>query len=336
MFVPGPHNLLTDVTGMRVGNADDARVRTGVTVIYPVKPCLAAVDVRGGAPGTRETDSLRPTCGVDRIDAIVLAGGSVFGLDAASAVTSYLAAHERGWPVHGMRAPIVPSAILFDLANGGDKAWGEDPPYRALGRAAVIAASAAPFPLGNVGAGFGATAGVIKGGLGSASLVDADRGWQVAALIGVNPVGSVIAPGTKSLWARALAHGDELGAEAFEAPRSVADFDLPPESRIGGNTTIGVVATNLRLDKAQAERVAIMAHDGMARAIRPVHTPLDGDTLFVLSTGVLPLPDPAPLALARLGSLAADCVSRAIGRAVIAADDLHRPSLKRFTTTAGT
>ncbi len=326
MLKPGPRNLITDVDGILVGNAVSDQARSGVTVVLPERPAVAAVDVRGGGPGTRETEALNPAALVARIDAVVLSGGSAFGLDAASGVTNWLAAQGRGFPVAGFRVPIVPAAILFDLANGGDKNWGREPPYRALGEAAAAAAGR-DFPLGNVGAGLGAKAGRLKGGLGSASGVD-ESGWQVGALVAANPVGSVVAPGGHRLWAEPLEQAGEFGGGGGEGavrqrPLEVdLDLDLPAEGRLGGHTCLGVVATNLALDKAMALRVAMMAHDGLARAIRPAHTPLDGDTIFVLATGAVALPEPAPLALARLGHIAADCVSRAVARAVYHAESL--------------
>jgi len=295
-------------------------VRTGVTVVLPERPALAGVDVRGGAPGTRETELLDPVHRVDRVDAIVLAGGSVFGLDAAGAIVPWLAKQGRGVAVGGMVAPIVPAAILFDLNNGGDKAWGDAPPYRDLGLRAARAAGP-DFALGNAGAGLGARAGRLKGGLGSASVVTGD-GLQVGAVIAANPVGSVVMPGQATLWSWAMEQGEEMGGQPLPEAGIADALDLAAEGRIGGHTTIGVVATNLRLDKADARRIAIMAQDGLARAIRPVHTPFDGDTIFVLSTGSFGAPHPDPLALARLGSIAADCVARAIGRAVYEAASL--------------
>ena len=327
MIRPGPLNLITDVEGVAVGNAEDASVRSGVTVVLPDEPALASVDVRGGAPGTRETDLLRPTCLVQRIDAICLSGGSVYGLEAASGVVGWLAAHNRGLEINGLRVPIVPAAIVFDLANGGDKGWGDDPPYRRLGRMAVENA-ARDFRIGNAGAGYGATAGRLKGGLGSTSAI-AEDGLQVGALVAANPVGGVVVPGSGTLWAAPFEQAGEMGGQRPVAGTASLDLDLPAESRLGGHTTIGVVATNARLDKAEAERIAIMAHDGLARAIRPVHTPLDGDTIFVLSTGRLALAEPRAFALARLGSIAADCVARAVARAIVAAESLgDRPGYR--------
>ncbi|HUN50026.1 MAG TPA: P1 family peptidase [Candidatus Sulfotelmatobacter sp.] len=327
MLRPGPRNLITDVEGILVGNAEDERARSGVTVVLPAEPAVAAVDVRGGGPGTRETEALHPASLVPGVDAVVLSGGSAFGLDAASGVMQWLAAADRGFLVAGFRVPIVPAAILFDLANGGDKRWGREPPYRRLGEAAV-AQAAADFALGNAGAGLGASAGRIKGGLGSVSAVG-DDGWQIGALIAANPAGSVLVPGTKTLWGAPFEQAGELGGAGALPGEAPVDLDLPPEGRIGGHTCIGVVATNLALGKADALRVAIMAHDGLARAVRPVHTPMDGDTLFVLSTARLPLPEPKPLALARLGHIAADCVTRALARGVYAAEGLgDRPGYR--------
>ncbi|HEX6979035.1 MAG TPA: P1 family peptidase [Alphaproteobacteria bacterium] len=313
-------NLITDVAGIKVGNAEDRRVRTGVTVVVPDRPAVAAVAVTGGAPGTRETELLDPSCLVDRVDAIVLAGGSVFGLDAAGAVTNALAAQGRGFRVRNAVVPIVPAAILFDLLNGGDKNWGMAPPYRRLGLKALSNA-ARDFKLGNAGAGYGARAGGLKGGLGSASWTT-DDGFEVGALAAVNCSGSVLVPGTDRFWAAGLEQGDEFGGRGAPAPGTRIDLDTTPNSVMlpGANTTIAVVATNAALGKAEAHRVALMAQDGFARAIRPVHTPFDGDTVFVLATGARPVNGPADLA--RLGSLAADCLARAIARGVYAARDL--------------
>lgn len=327
-FRSGPRNRLTDVDGLRVGNAEDARAWSGVTVVIPDDPVVAAVDVRGGAPGTRETDALNPTCLVERVDAVVLTGGSAFGLDAASGVMGWLAGRGRGFAVGDQRVPIVPAAVLFDLLNGGDKGWGDEPPYRRLARSAcetALTEQGLDFALGNAGAGLGAKAGDIKGGLGSASVTSAD-GYQVAALVAVNPVGSAVMPGTDTLWAWAWEMGGEMGGQTPPAGPVPPDPVLPflDAAAAGANTTIGVVATNAVLTKAQALRLATMAHDGFARAIRPVHTPFDGDTLFALSTGRVGLGDNPPLTLARLGALAADCVARAIGRAVWEAHTLGR------------
>ncbi len=319
---PGPRNLITDVDGIRIGNAEDAAVRTGVSVVLPEPAAVAAVDVRGGAPGTRETDALDPTCLVTEVHAVVLSGGSSFGLEAGSAVMTWLAARGVGFAVGTARVPLVPTAILFDLLNGGDKAWGETPPYGRLAREACAAAGS-DFALGNAGAGLGARAGALKGGLGSVSTVTPD-GLQVGALVAVNAVGDTVMPGESCFWAWPFERQGELGGQV--PPRAgLAAEEVPvasPFARIGANTTIGVVATNAILDKAEARRVAIMAQDGYARAIRPVHTPFDGDIVFVLATGRHALGEPRPVALSLLGALAADCVARAVARGVYAAESL--------------
>ena len=311
----GARNLITDVDGIKIGNAEDVHVMTGVTAIVPDTAAVAGVDVRGGGPGTRETEVLNPDCLVERVDAVVLSGGSVFGLEAASGAIMALARQGRGFDVRGLHVPIVPSAILFDLANAGDKNWGDMPPYRNLGMTAV----------GNVEEdfllGYGAAAGRIKGGLGSASLVS-DDGIQVGAVFAVNPVGSVLVPGTRHFWAWALEQQGEFGG--LGAPEISADIplDMPAESRLAENTTIGVVATNVTLTKSEAKRIAIMAHDGLARAIRPVHTPFDGDSIFALSTEKIELSGPRAMGVARIGAMAADCVARSIARAVYNATSL--------------
>lgn len=327
----GKLNLITDVDGLCVGNAEDARVRTGVTVLLPDMAATAAVDVRGGGPGTRETDALDPTCLVDAVHGIVLSGGSVYGLDAASGAVAWLGARGRGYALGGSPkvAPVVPSAILFDLTNGGDKEWGEEPPYRALGRAACENAGR-DFKLGNAGAGFGARAGMLKGGLGSASATS-DAGLTVGALVAANPFGSVVMPGSASFWAAPYEVEGEFGGYGWPADASgLSTRDPFDETKAalaglvpGTNTTIGIVATDADLTPAEARRVAIMAQDGLARAIRPVHAPVDGDVVFVLATGKVALGHENRAArLAWLGSVAADCVARAIARGVYEAESL--------------
>jgi L-aminopeptidase/D-esterase-like protein len=316
MIRPGPRNLITDVPGIRVGNAEQHGHLTGVTVVLPDRPAVAAVDVRGGGPGTRETDALQPSALVERVDAIALSGGSAFGLDAASGVSSWLAARGRGFQVGAARVPIVPSAILFDLLNGAPKEWGQMPPYRGLAIAACDSADE-DFPLGNAGAGLGAMAGPLKGGLGSVSAVD-DDGLIVGALAAANPVGSVVMPGQSTMWAWMLEQNGELGDQKPPDSPVQLEPDLPEVLRPAANTTLVVVAVSERLTRAQALRVAIMAQDGIARAVRPAHTPYDGDTVFVLSTGDGHPPGPAELA--RIGAIAADCTARAIARGVYEAD----------------
>lgn len=324
----GPRNHICDVTGISVGNAVDERARTGVTVVLPETRAVAGGEVRGGGPGTRETDLLDPSCLVDAVDAVVLSGGSSWGLEAASGTAAWLGARGRGYRVGSspLVSPIVPSAILFDLANGGDKNWGEEPPYRALGKAACEKAGE-DLALGNAGAGLGAVAGTYKGGLGAASIVS-ESGLEVGALMAANPFGSVVMPGTDRFWAAPLELDGEFGGRGWpEAAGGLAAQHPLTGSKAhalaGGNTTIGVVAVNADLTPAEARRIAIMAHDGMARAIRPVHAPVDGDTIFVLATGAHALgPAPRHLALSVIGALAADCVSRAVARAVYEAETL--------------
>lgn len=318
----GPRNLITDVAGLTVGNAEDARLRSGVTVLLCDRPAVAAVDVRGGAPGTAETDALDLTCiAGGRVEALALSGGSAFGLDAASGVRGWLARHGRGLAFGGTVVPVVPTAILFDLTNGGDKGWGDEPPYRRMAAAACDAA-AADFRLGNAGAGMGARAGQLKGGLGSASFRLAE-GPTVGALVAANPWGSVVHPGTASFYAWHLEQDGEMGGQTPPAAAIDAAMDMDGKRAVpGANTTIGIVATDAELTQPEARRLALMAHDGFARAIRPVHTPFDGDTIFALATGRTPLPEPRALWLARLGTLAADCMARAVARGVHAAEGI--------------
>ncbi|MBV8192360.1 MAG: P1 family peptidase [Alphaproteobacteria bacterium] len=320
----GPRNLVTDVDGLLVGNAEDQRVRSGVSVVLCERPSVASVDVRGGGPGTRETDLLDPSCRVDRIDAICLSGGSAFGLSAADGVMRWLRDRGRGVSVGDAVVPIVPTAILFDLLNGGDKQW-DWPPYREMAYAAADRA-ARDFALGNSGAGLGARAGNLKGGLGSASAVDPTSGLQVGALVAVNARGYTTMGDMAQFWAWALEQQGEFGGlpppkHGLGLPVSHRRADLthdPAEAartNPRANTTIAVVATNARLDKASARRLAVMAQDGLARSIRPVHTPQDGDTVFAVATGTHDL-GVDPLALGELGTLAADCLARAVARGV--------------------
>lgn len=336
----GPLNLLTDVPGLLVGHIADQNLRSGVTVVLPERRSACSVDVRGGGSGTRETDLLRPEASAQAVDAVCLSGGSAFGLDAASGVMHWLAERRRGVEVRGHIVPIVPAAILFDLHNGGDKAWGAEPPYRHLGRQACDVATAGVFPLGNVGAGYGATAGLIKGGLGSASWVEKD-GLVVAAMVAVNAVGSVLTPGNRSFWAAPWEQDGEFGGVPFAADS--VDLGLAAESRIakpvtGSHTCIGIIATNAVLDKTNLRHVLAMAHDGLARAVRPVHTPFDGDTLFALATATWQDTSGAdqPWLVARVGSIAADCVARAVARGVWAAEPLGQLQSARTVLAAAT
>ena len=321
----GKRNLITDVAGIRVGQAEDLTARSGVTVVLPDAPARAVVDIRGGAPGTRETDALDPASLGAKVDAIVLSGGSAFGLDAASGVMAWLSANGRGFQLRPgtPRVPIVPAAILYDLANGG-KFSSEANPYADLGRRAVESA-AADFALGNAGAGFGAIAGAYKGGIGSASAL-IDDAIAVGALVAVNSVGSPLIPGTDVFWAFPLEQDNEFGGRRLTEKLPRLDLDLPQDGknivRPGMNTTIAVVATDADISSVELKRIAIMAADGLARALRPVHTPFDGDTVFVLTTALRALVGDRARALTRIGSVAADCLSRAIARGVYAAESL--------------
>jgi L-aminopeptidase/D-esterase-like protein len=328
MARPGPRNSITDVPGLQVGCAQDEAVRTGVTVLLPEGRAVCAVSVAGGGPGTRETDALQPENLVDAVDAVVLSGGSVYGLGAADGVVTALGAAGRGFEIGpGLpRAPVVPAAILFDLANGGNKAWGADPPYRRLG-AEAVAAAGLDVPLGNAGSGFGALAGGLKGGQGTASIVTED-GLIVGALAAVNSFGSVVMPNSRAFWAWPHEIEGEFGGVrpwdqgpvTSSAPEDWGLAKINPAPR--QNTTLAVVAVNAVLTPAEAKRVALMAQAGLARAIRPVFAPFDGDVVFALCTATMPLPQPAAFHLARIGSLAADVVARAVARGVWAAQAL--------------
>lgn len=320
MATAGPRDLITDVPGILVGQAEDHDAITGTTVVLTKAPAIAAVDVRGGAPGSRETELLRPGNLVERVDAIVLSGGSGFGLDAGSGVMDWLAAQGRGFAVGKARVPIVPAAILFDLNFPGRKHWSGEPPHRRLGREAAARAGS-DFALGNAGAGLGAKAGRLKGGLGSASLRLGD-GITIGAIVAVNCCGSTVRPDCGRFWAAELALPGGIPAQPAipDAPLDLDDFSACGDGLVGANTTIAVVATDAPLDKSACLRFAMMAQDGLARAIRPAHTPFDGDTVFALSTGSGTTVTPERLT--RLGNAAADCLSRAIMRAIAAADPL--------------
>ena len=307
------HNLLTDVPGLKVGNAEDKRAFTGVTVVLPEASCTAAIDIRGGGPAGRDTGALSLAGTVDQIHAIVLSGGSGFGLAAATGVQSWLARRSIGFEIGAARVPIVPQAVLFDLLNGGDKTSVENPRYEALGQQACESAGGL-FTLGSAGAGFGATTATLRGGLGSASEVMVD-GLVVGALVAVNAVGTVTLGNTPHFWAAPYEQKAEFGGRGLPSPMP-ADA-LTPQLKGGQaeNTTLAVVATNARLDKRAAHRLAVMAQTGLARAIYPVHTPLDGDTVFAISTGEIALSDPV-VDLARLGAVAGNVLARAVARGI--------------------
>ncbi len=314
---PGPRNLITDVPGLKVGNAQDESLKSGSTVLTADQAFTASAHVMGGAPGTRETDLLAPDKSVAKVDALVLSGGSAFGLDACSGVSDALRSDGRGFAAGNATVPIVPGAILFDMLNGGDKRWIENP-YRALGKAAYHTASD-QFSLGSVGAGTGALAAMQKGGLGSASLV-LEGGITVGALVAANPVGSVTTPGDRHFWAAPFEVGNEFGGlgpdpssgqiQIQQSRKALAMQDVHPDR---ANTAIAIVATDAVLTKAQCHRLAVTAHDGIARAIVPAHTSLDGDLVFGVSTaGQFVEPD----ALNMISHAAAVCLARAIARAI--------------------
>lgn len=326
MAGPGKRNLITDVAGLTAGQAEDETARTGVTVLMTEEPVIAVADVRGGAPGTRDTEALSPINLVGRIDALVLSGGSVYGLDACSGVISVLAERGRGFRIaqNAPPVPIVPGAILFDLMNGGDKNWGETAPYRALGRRAAENAGE-DFRLGNAGAGYGAAAGRYKGGIGSASWVT-DDGIAVGALAAVNSAGSPLISGTDVFWAWPFEYSREFGGRIPKGalPRAVSDLpeDMKGAVRPSANTTIAIVATDAGVSRIELARIAIMAADGFARALRPVHTPFDGDIVFAVATGKRALGETRERDTMRIGAIAGDCLARAIARGVYEAETL--------------
>lgn len=319
-------NMLPDMTvaaaGFRLGQSHDASVKTGVSVILPDTPASCAVDVRGGGPGTREISALKDGGLIEQVHAIVLSGGSVYGLAAADGVTAWLGAQGIGYdtgragvPV----SPIVPSAILFDNANDGDKNWGQEPPFRALGIAACKAANR-DFIEGKIGAGYGATAGLYAGGLGIASeIVD---GAVVTAIIAANPVGSPYMPNTQCPWAWPYEQFNASGAGEFGGVRppenyrqsEATDTKLNFLKSSGQSTVIGAVLTDAALSQKSLKRLAMMSQDGIAMAVQPAHTPLDGDTIFALSLGNKAFGGPA--ALAQLGGVAARVTARALMRGV--------------------
>jgi L-aminopeptidase/D-esterase-like protein len=317
-----PRNLITDVAGLRVGHAHDQRLGSGVTAIIFDAPAVAAIDVRGGGPGTRETDLLDPAMTVDHIDALALSGGSALGLESGAGVQAWLREQGRGFMVRSVRVPIVPGAILFDLLNGGDKDWGRFSPYRELGYQAALAA-ADGFALGSAGAGLGATTVDLKGGLGSASAVTSG-GHVVGALAAVNAAGSVVIGGGPWFWAAPCERDGEYGGRGF--PAAFPPDALTPRTKAGvqESTTLAVVATDAALTKAQLKRVAVMAQTGLARAIYPVHTPLDGDVVFAVATGRKPAVDPLH-GLSELGTAAANVLARAVARAIYEAKALPFP-----------
>ncbi len=319
-------NLLTDIAGVRVGHADDAELASGVTAVLFEKPAVAAIDVRGGGPGIRDGALLDPVNVVEQIDGIAFAGGSAFGLDAGGGVQAWLAEQGRGLRIREAVIPIVPGAICFDLLNGGNKKWGQFAPYRDLGYAAAAAAAPGPFAIGSVGAGLGATVANLKGGLGSASATT-PGGVRVAALAVVNAVGTVTVGDGPWFWAAPLEIGGEYGGRgsppSFTPDMLAMRLKGAAAATSAENTTLAVVVTDAVLTKPQAGRLAMIAQTGFARAIYPVHAPLDGDVVFAAATGEKPV-DPL-VGLTELGMVAANVTARAIARGVYAATALPFP-----------
>jgi L-aminopeptidase/D-esterase-like protein len=315
-------NLITDVPGLRVGHADDARLGSGLTAVVFDRPATASVAIHGGAPGTRDTALLEPEMTVEAVDALVLSGGSAFGLDGMGGAMAALADQGRGFAVGPTRVPIVPGAVLFDLNNGGDKGWGRHPPYWEMGYAAVAAAESI-FALGSHGSGLGATTADLKGGLGSASARSRDGYW-VGALAAVNALGQATVGQGPHFWAAPYERDAEFGGLGLpQFPRAGA----PPFRTKGSlpvNTTICVIATDAALTKAQCKRLAVVAQGGLALALRPAHAALDGDVVFAAATATNARA--ATVAdLTEIGALAAETLARAVARGVYEARALPFP-----------
>lgn len=316
-----PLNLITDIAGIRVGHAHDDRLISGVTVALIDGASVASVAIRGGAPGGRDVSLLEPEMTVPGVDAVVLSGGSLFGLDAAGGVVNYLRERGVGLPVGSARIPIAAQAITFDLMNGGDKDWGRMPPYWELGWQAAERAAAGAFALGSVGGGIGATSASLRGGLGSASATTAS-GVTVGALAVVNAVGSATVGEGPHFWAALYEVGTEFGGRGLPSPLPAGALGLRVKGGAPPSTTIAMVATDAILTKAEAKRIALMADDGLARAIRPAHAPMDGDTVFAVATcrrALAPDGHARAIALTEIGAVAADCLARAIARGVFEA-----------------
>ena len=320
------NNLLTDIAGVRVGHADDRNIGSGVTAIIFDEPAIASMDARGGGPGTRDTTLLEPGYTVEAIHGITLSGGSAFGLDAGGGAMSWLAEQGRGFPMGNVRVPIAPGAVIFDLLNGGDKNWGKFAPYRELGYAAAAAARDGVFALGSVGAGLGATTANLKGGVGSAS-AKTSTGVSVAAIAVANAAGSVVIGDGPWFWAAPFEIDGEFGGRgqpsSFTADMHALRLKGGARATPLQNTTLAVVVTDAQLTKAGARRLAVVAQAGLARAINPVHAPLDGDVVFAAATGKKPIDGPVPTT--ELGMLAAHVLTRAVARGVYEATALPFP-----------
>ncbi len=320
------HNLLTDIAGVAVGHATDLRLGSGVTAILFDAAATASVLILGGAPGTRDTALLEPEMTVEKVDAIILSGGSTFGLDAGGGAQAALREMGRGFLLGAVNIPLAPCAIIFDLTNGGDKDWGRFPPYRDLGYAALRAALPGPFALGSVGAGTGATTATVKGGLGSASALTT-AGHMVAAIVAVNAVGTATVGDTAHFWAAPFERDGEFGDRGWPVRFTAEHLALRVKGAPGTSTTIGLVVTDAALTKAQCKRLAIIANDGLARAILPTHAPNDGDTIFAASTAVRAMGDPRELT--DIGHVATQVMARAIARGVYEAAALPYPGATR-------
>lgn len=316
---PPPLNLLTDVPGLRVGHAHDSKAATGVTVVLIEGANVASGVTRGGAPGSRDTALLEPEMTRQAIDAVVLSGGSLFGLDAAGGVVTLLRERGVGFRIGPVNIPIAVQAITFDLINGGNKGWGRKPPYWDLGWQAAEAATDGAFGLGSVGGGYGVTTATLKGGVGSASVVT-PSGFRVGALVVVNAVGTANIGDGPHFWAAPYEIGGEFGGLGLPASIGAADLRLRMKGGEPPSTTIAMVATDAVMTKAEAKRVAHMADDGLARAIRPAHAPMDGDTVIAVATLAKPMTHAAHLT--EIGMAAGDCLARAIARGVYEATAL--------------
>ncbi len=306
-------NLITDIDGVSVGHCTDIDLGSGVTVVLFDSPAIASGTVMGGAPGGRDTALLDPSMSVGTVDALVLSGGSAFGLDAAGGVQAGLRDIGRGLQVGTTRVPIVPQAILMDLLNGGNKDWGLHSPYRDMGYQAFAAAAEGDFPLGSVGAGTGATTATVKGGLGSASAVS-QAGHRIAALVAVNALGTPTIGDGPHFWAAPFEENNEFGGLGMPAVIAPADRAMRLKGVNITATTIGVVVTDAVLTKAEAHRLSIMAQDGLARALLPAHLPFDGDTVFAASTGARPMT--GMIDFLELCHLATTVMARAIARGI--------------------
>ncbi len=320
MTKPGVKNLITDVPGLLVGHAQDDKLASGVTAVIFDEPAVVAVATHGGAPGLRDTALLEPEMSVEKVDALVLSGGSAYGLDAMGGTQAFLRTKGRGFQIRDISVPIVPGAVLFDLLNGGDKAWGEEPIYWHLGFQAGRAASV-DFRLGSVGAGLGATTANLKGGIGSASAETA-AGYRIGAIVAVNAVGQATIGQSPHFWASPYEQGGEFGGLGWPAPWPPAGaLDMHIKGDALENTTIAIVVTDAHLTKAQAKRMAIMTQDGAALALRPAHAAIDGDTVFAAATGHV-TKRPSLRDQTEIGLVASNCLARAIARAIFEAEPL--------------